>query len=127
MVEPGTIGTLVSRVLGMASEATRQDIASEAAKDAYNALTRKLSCRAASDVDALERNPTSAARRAVIAEAVDQLPEVEKISVKTLATELADTLKPSAAQGQIGIDVRRMDVERDVREIKPRKAETLAM
>jgi len=96
----------------MASEAALQDVAGEAAQDAYEALKKKVSCRAAFDVHALERNPTSAARRAVIAEAVDQLPEVEKISVKTLATELTDALKMSATQGPIGIDVRRIEAER---------------
>lgn len=112
MVEPSTIGTIVSRVLSMASEAALQDGAGEATKDAYKALKQKVSCRAAFDVHALERNPTSAARRAVIAEAVDQLPELEKISVKTLATELTEALKTSAEQGPIGIDVRSVEAER---------------
>jgi hypothetical protein len=113
MEEPGTIGTMVSRVLGMAAEATLQeDAAREAAKDAYNTLKQKLSCRAASDVHALERNPTSAARRAVIAEAVDELPEAEKMSIKAVAAALAEVLRTSAAQGSIGIDVRRIEAER---------------
>ena len=108
MTEPSTIGTMVSRILGMASEAALQD---SARKDAYQALKRKLCCRAASDVDALERNPTSAARRAVIAEAVDQLPEAEKICVKMLAAELTEALGLSPAKGPVGIDVRKVETE----------------
>ena len=111
MAEPSTIGEMVSRVLGMASEATLQDVTCEVAKDAYKALEQKLSCRAASDVHALERDPTSAARQAVIAEVVDQLPEAEKGSVKRLATELADALRTSAAQAPVGIHVRRVEAE----------------
>ena len=70
-----------------------------------------MSCRAASDVHALERDPTSAARQAVIAEVVDQLPEAEKGSVKRLATELAEALRTSAAQAPVGIHVRRVEAE----------------
>src|SRR5215471_11502172 len=107
MAEPSTIGTMVSKVLGMAAEATLQDATvREAVKDAYNTLRQKLWCRAVLDVQALERNPTSAARRAVIAETVDELPEAEKMSIKALAAALADALGTSAAQGSIGNDVR---------------------
>lgn len=129
MADPSTIGTMVSRVLGMAAEATLQeDAARKAARDAYDILKHKLSCRAASDVHALERNPTSPARRAVIAEAVDEFPEAEKMSIKALAAALAEALRTSAAQGSIGIDVRRIDAERtklveiDVRESTVREA-----
>ena len=121
MADPSTIGGMVSRVF---AEATLQV---EASKDAYKALKKKLSCRAASDVFALERNPGSAARRAVIAEAVDQLPEDEKISVKTLAAELAEALGTNVGQGPVAIDVRRVAADRttlegiDVRESTARK------
>jgi len=134
MAEPGTIGTMVSRVLGMACEAKLQeDAAREAANGAYDTLKQKLSCRAASDVHALERNPTSAARRAVIAEAVDEFPEPEKMSIRALAAELAETLRTRAAQGSIGIDVRRIEAERtklveiDVRESPAREARPARM
>jgi len=112
----------------MAAEATLQeDAAREAAKDAYNTLRQKLVCRAASDVHALERNPTSAARRAVIAEAVDAIPDAEKMSIKALAMALTEALRTSAARGSIGIDVRRVEAERtmlveiDVRESPSRE------
>lgn len=117
MADPSTIGGMVSRVF---AEATLQV---EATKDAYKALEKKLSCRAASDVCALERNPSSAARRAVIAEAVDQLPEDEKISVKTLAAELAEALGTNVGQGPVEIDVRRVVAERPTLEgIDPRES-----
>ena len=105
MSDPVTIGAMASLVLSMASEAALKGVVGEAAKDAYKALKSKIAHWAAGDVEALERNPTSTPRRAVIAEAIDQLPEAEKISVKALATELADALKKSAAEGPIGIDV----------------------
>lgn len=121
MADPSTIGGMVSRVF---AEATLQV---EATKDAFKALKKSLSCRAAFDVYALERNPGSAARRAVIAEAVDTLPEDEKISVKTLAIELAEVLGTNAGYGPVGIDVRRVTAEPtaleriDARESPPRK------
>lgn len=105
MLDAATIGSLASLVLGMASEAALKGAVGEAAKDAYKALKAKIAQWAASDVDALEHNPTSAARRAVVAELVDGLSENDKASVKALATELAEALTSNAGNGPVGIDI----------------------
>jgi hypothetical protein len=112
MSDPVTIGAVTSLVLSMASEAAIKGGVGEAAKDAYKALKNKLAHWAAGDVEALERNPTSAGRRAVVAETVDQLPEHDKITVKALATELADALKKSAKAGPVGFDIGRLEAAR---------------
>jgi hypothetical protein len=112
MSDPVTIGGMVSLVLSIASEAALKGAVGEAAKDAYKALKQKIVHWAAGDVEALERNPNSAARRAVIAESIDELPDDEKISVKILATELAEAMKKSAAQAPIGIDVGALEAAR---------------
>ena len=98
----------------MAAEATLQDVTNKATKDAYKALAKRLSCLVAFDVHVLERNPGSVARRAVIAEAVDELSEDKKISVKTLATELAEALETRA--GPRPNVVRRVVAERSTLE-----------
>lgn len=105
MSDPVTIGTIASMVLSMGSEAALKGVIGEAVKDAYKALKGKISHWAGADVEALERNPGSAARRAVVAEVVDELPENEKVSVKALAAALADALKEASATGPVGIDV----------------------
>jgi hypothetical protein len=112
MSDPITIGAMASLVLSMASEAALKGAVGEAAKDAYKALKNKIAHWAGADVEALEKNPLSVPRRAVIAEAIDALPDDEKISVRSLATELADALKNSAAQGPVGIDLGALDAAR---------------
>lgn len=105
MSDPVTIGAIASLVFSMASEAALKGAIGEAAKDAYKALKDKIARWAGGDVEALERNPASAGRRAVVAEVIDQLSENDKFSVKVLATELADALKRSADAGPVGLDI----------------------
>lgn len=112
MSDPVTIGGMVALVLSMASQAALKAAVGETAKDAYKALKHKIAHWAASDVEALERNPGSSARRAVIAETIDELPDDEKVSIKALATELAAALKKTAAQGPIGVDVGALEAAR---------------
>lgn len=105
MLDTATIGSLAALVLGMASEAALKGAVGEVAKDAYKALKSKVSQWAAGDVQALEHNPTSPARRAVVAELVDGLSESDKQSIKALATQLAEALKDSASAVPVGIDI----------------------
>jgi len=112
MSDPVTIGSVVSLALGMACEAALKGTVGEGAKDAYNALKSKIAQWAKGDVEALEKNPLSPARRSVITETVDELPEDEKRSIGALANALAEALKQSAAQGPIGIDVGALEAAR---------------
>jgi hypothetical protein len=112
MSDPVTVGAMASLVLSMASEAALKGAVGEAAKDAYKALKNKIAHWAGADVEALEKSPASVPRRAVIAETIDALPDEEKISVKSLAAELAEALKRSAAQGPIGIDIGALEAAR---------------
>jgi hypothetical protein len=112
MSDPVTIGAVASLALSMASEAALKGVVGEGVKDAYKALKNKVAHWASGDVEALEKNPSSVARRAVIAETVDELPDDEKSSVKTLANALAEALKQTAAQGPIGIDVGALEAAR---------------
>jgi hypothetical protein len=96
----------------MASEAALKGSVGEAAKDAYEALREKISDWAANDVTALELNPTSAARRAIIAETVNTLPTHQQEAMRALAIELATTLKANAEQRPVGIDVGALEAAR---------------
>ena len=102
-----TIGAFVSTALGIAGEAIVKGTAELAVKDAYIALRNKISgWISGDDVAALEKAPASAARQAVIAEAVDALPEDRKAAVLPLAQAVADRLKESKTP--IGVDIRRL-------------------
>jgi hypothetical protein len=106
-MDPITIGAFVSTALGIAGEAIVNGTAELAVKDAYAALKTKISSWVSGDdVAALEKSPTSAARQAVIAEAVDALPEADKAAVLPLAHTVADKLKES--KGPIGVDISRL-------------------
>ena len=106
-MDPVTIGAFVSTALGIAGESIVKGTAELAVKDAYVALKNKISgWVSGEDVAALETAPTSAARQAVIAEAVDALPEASKSAVLPLAQDVADRLKESKMP--IGVDISRL-------------------
>ena len=112
MSDSVTIGALASLALSMASEAALKGVVGAGVKDAYKALKNKIAHWASGDLEALEKNPSSVARRAVIAETIDELSDDEKMSVKTLADALTEALKQSAAPGPIGIDVGTLEAAR---------------
>lgn len=112
MADPVTIGGVAALVLSIASEEALKSTVGEAVKDGYKALKERIAHWAAADVDALERNPRSTARRAVIAEAVDALPERDQTVVRALADELADALEKNAAAGPVGFDIGTLEAAR---------------
>ncbi len=106
-MDPVTIGAFVSTAQGIAGEAIVKGTAELAVKDAYVALKSEIAgWISGEDVAALEKAPTSAARQAVIAEAVDALPEASKSAVLPLAQDVADRLKESKVP--IGVDISRL-------------------
>jgi hypothetical protein len=105
-MEPLTIGTVVVSALGLAGEAALKGAIGETVKDAYKALKSKVMLWSSSDVEALEKTPGSAARRAVVAEVIDARPEDEKAVAQELARQLIAALNKS---GPIGLDVGRLD------------------
>jgi len=107
-MEPLTIGVLVSSALGMASEAALKGVVGETVKDAYKALKAKVAGWAASDVDALEKTPASAARRAVVAEVIEGQSAEQQSEARVLAQRLIAALK-KASDGPIGLDVERLN------------------
>jgi hypothetical protein len=107
MPDPMTVGVVVAATLRLAAEAVVKSAVGEAVKDAYAMLKGKLSAWAASDVDALERQPSSTARQAVIAETVDSLPPGDKDALAKLAQILASELEKHGPT-VIGLDVERL-------------------
>jgi hypothetical protein len=105
-MEPVTIGAAAAAVLGMAGEAIVKTAAGEAVKDAYKALKAKIASWAASDVEALEKTPGSAARRNVLAEVVDAQSPEEQVAVQALAQKLTAALKDARP---VGLDIGRLD------------------
>ena len=107
-MDPVTIGAFVSTALGIAGEAiVKGTEKTGTGRDAYVALQNKIAgWISGEDVAALEKAPTSAARHAVISEAVDALPEASKSAVLPLAQDVADRLKESKML--IGVDISRL-------------------
>jgi hypothetical protein len=112
MVEPVTIGALSASVLALAAEAALKGAVGEAAKGAYNALKETIARWAASDVEALEKAPSSAARQAVVAEEIDRRPIEDKAGIRILVEELILTLEKTERDGPIGLDIGRLQAAR---------------
>ena len=109
MADLVTAGAIVAGTLSFAAEALGKGILEETAKSLYKKLTTLLAPRAVGDVAALEKNPTSPGRRAVLAELVDALPPSEQISAQDLAHALAGELAKSSSQAEaVGLDIGRL-------------------
>jgi hypothetical protein len=67
MSDPVTIGVLTASTLAMAAEAVFKSSVGEVVKDAYKALKDKVAIWIRTDVEALEKTPTSQTRQAVVA------------------------------------------------------------
>ncbi len=106
MADPVTIGVLAASALAMAGEAALKGVVGEAAKDAYKALKSRVAKWAGSDVEALEKTPASPARRAVVAEVIDNQSGEEQAALRALAQELIAALKRG---GAIGLDIGRLE------------------
>jgi hypothetical protein len=104
-MEPLTIGALAASALAMASDVVK-GVVGEAVKDAYKALKEKVAGWGAGDVKALEETPTSAARRAVVAEVIDAQPVDQQSEVRALAQRLIMVLKKDRP---IGLDIGLLD------------------
>ncbi|WP_456619043.1 MULTISPECIES: hypothetical protein [unclassified Bradyrhizobium] len=121
MTDPLTVGALVAAALGMAGEAVLKGAVGEAVKDGYKTLRDKVAGWADKDVRALEQAPTSAARRAVIAEILDAKPLEEVTPARDLAEQLIAALKAGGASTSTGLDIGSLHAdEAIIREIKVR-------
>jgi hypothetical protein len=107
MPDPITVGLLVGWALKLGAEAVVKSAVGEAVKDAYAALKNKLSVWAGGDVAALEKQPNSSARQAVITEIVDSLSAADQASLRSLAQVLTNELEKQAPK-IIGLDVGRL-------------------
>ena len=103
MSDPSTIGALAAWSIGVAAEAFSKGFLGEAAKEAYQAVKNTIAKWARGDLEKLELSPTSAARRAVVAEVVDLRPIDDQESLRLLLEPLVTSL--SAQASAIGIDI----------------------
>jgi len=113
-----TVGIAAAWVLSMTGEAVLKGFVTEGVKDAYRALKAKVAVWASSDVEALERTPTSENRKAVIAEEIDRLSSDDKAKIQSLALALIEELKKAQQRGPIGVDIGRLEAaEVDLKKI----------
>lgn len=97
-----TIGTLAASALSIGASALIKGAATEAVKDAYNALKRRIQLCAKDDVVALETEPDSNGRKAVIAEVIDRQSSEELEVIRDLSKVLTERIVDC---GAIGIDI----------------------
>jgi hypothetical protein len=108
MADPVTAGSLAVTALALAGEAIVKGAVSEMVKDAYAKLKALVSKRAPEETRLLEAQPSSSARRAVVVEVLDALPQAEIYEVIDPAQRLVDLLEVEATKHPIGIDVARL-------------------
>lgn len=102
MGDPITIGMLAASALSMAAEAALKGVTTEAVKDAYKALTARVTAWASSDLESLKKEPSSKGRQTIIAEILDRQNADDRLNVKVLAETLIAALRIS---GSVGLDV----------------------
>jgi hypothetical protein len=112
MNDPVTIGTLAASALAMAMEALGKGVLGDDAKDAFYSLKDKIVQWASSDVAALETTPMSEARKAVVAEGIEQRSPEDEESVRVLAVALIEALARDVRKVPIGIDIGRLEAMR---------------
>jgi hypothetical protein len=88
-----SIGTLAATALSMAADSILKGLVGEAAKDSYKSLKSAVSRWTGNNIEALEKDPTSTARQAVIAEEIDRQSEREQEKVRALAAALIEALE----------------------------------
>lgn len=105
MTDIATIGTLAASVMATATDAVIKGFATEAVKDSYKALKNRILGVAGTDTNALEANPQSKARQAVVAEIIDQQANDEKERLLYLMTALVQAIESAGDEKPVGIDV----------------------
>jgi hypothetical protein len=105
MSDPVTIGALAASMLAMGAEAVFKSSVGEVVKDAYKALKDKVATWTRSDIEAMEKTPTSPSRQVVIAEQIDKQSPDDRTDVKKLTIALTEALRNAAQDRPIGIDI----------------------
>jgi hypothetical protein len=111
MIDPVTIGVLAASTLAFGADAVSRNGIPEVVKDAYRALKEKVATWVRDDVEALEKEPTSTTRQAVIAEEIDKQSPDDRADIKKLAVALNEALQNIPAD-QLGIDITKLNATR---------------
>ena len=109
MSDATTIGGLAASILAMAADVAVKTGVSEGVRDAYKALRERVATWARSDVEALEKTPTSRARQVVVAQEIDKRSADDQTYVRELTVALSEVLRTAAQAGPIGIDLGQME------------------
>jgi hypothetical protein len=122
MVEPLTMGALITAALGAGAAAVGKGALGQAGKDAYEALKTKLMHWAGRDVAALETEPTSEVSRRAIAKAIDERGDDDRNQLANLAEALLRELRKEVNRhGPIGVQIGELQaLEVQLGEIKTR-------
>lgn len=100
-----TVGMLAASALSIGATAIVNGAATEAVKDAYIALKRRVAVWAESDVVALESEPDSNVRSVVVAEAIDRQSDEEIQHIAELTRILSGKI---ASEDTVGVDIGRL-------------------
>lgn len=103
MAIPETIGELAAAALATAAGAGLNEAVKGAAKDAYEALKRRLWARAATEITSLEEMPTSKDKMEAISRIIETFADENKEEIRTIVKLLLKELHTQFSP--VGIDI----------------------
>ncbi len=109
MGAPATIGFVTVTLLSLVSEAAARGILGERTRLAYGRLKEKVAAWTSSDATIFEENFFPDLQRKRIIDAIELRPSDDRVTVKSLASALAESLRQDVLRGSLGISLRRLE------------------
>lgn len=109
MTSQSTIGILIVSVLALASEAAKRGILGERTRIAYGGLREKIAAWSNSDATILDVVYLSDSRKRRIIDAIEIRPNDDRVTIKSMASALVESLKEDVRRGSLGISLRRLE------------------
>ncbi|GLI95364.1 hypothetical protein [Methylocystis echinoides] len=104
-----TIGMLIVTLLALASEAAKRGILTEGTRLAYGRLKEKIVAWSDSDTSIFDEFYTRESGRRHIVDAIEVRPSDDRVTVRSMASALAELLRQDVLRGSLGISLRRLE------------------
>jgi hypothetical protein len=104
-----TVGIVSLTLLSLAAEAAKRGILGERTRLAYGRLKEKIAAWANSDAAVLDEVYLPDSRRRRIVEAIELRPSDDRVTVRSMARALTESLRQDVLRGSLGISLRRLE------------------
>lgn len=104
-----TIGFVSLTLLSLVSTASRRGILGERTRLAYGRLRAQIADWADSDATIFDEIQMQDSRRRWIIDAIELRAKDDRVSVRSMATLLAEALRQDVLRGSLGISLRRLE------------------